>query len=76
MSYFENKASNQSGSFDDLLEEEVQEQDFVFIVNGATGELKSVFCPSIAINEIHHAIPQVLEIFGIDEIGGQPPVVH
>ena len=76
MSYFENKRSNQSGTFDDLMEEEVQEQDFVFVVNGSTGELKSVFCPTITVNEIHHAIPQVLEVFGIDEIGGQPPVVH
>lgn len=77
MSYFEDKASKQSGRVDDLLNEEVQDEDFVFIVDGVTGELKSVFCPQLPDNtQVNSTIIRTLNVFGIDELGGQPKTVH
>lgn len=77
MSYFEDKASKLSGHVDDLLNEEVQDEDFVFIVDGITGELKSVFCPQLPDNtQVSSTIMQTLNVFGINELGGQPKTVH
>ena len=47
MPYFEDKSSKNTGHIDDLVQEEVQSEDFVFVVNGVTGELKSVFCDTL-----------------------------
>lgn len=53
------------GSFFD----EVNEDDFAFVVS-SDGELKSVLVPSIA-DDVPDNIIKILEIFGINNIGGQ-----
>lgn len=56
---------DEEGSFFD----ELGETDYAFVVS-AQGELKSVFVPSSE-GEVPENINKVLEIFGINEVGGQ-----
>lgn len=56
---------NEEGSFFD----ELGETDFAFVVS-AEGELKSVFVPTTD-SEVPENITKILEIFGINDVGGQ-----
>ena len=73
---YDNKDNTIQGTFEDLYETEVSSTDYVFVVSG-DGALKSVFCPDLAdINsEVPMTINDILKVFGIKDIGGQP-VLH
>jgi len=72
---YEDKDSKVLADFDEIFENEVESTDYVFVVSG-NGALKSVFCPSVDNdNEVPMTITDVLEVFGIKELNGQP-VLH
>jgi len=71
---YEDRDNKVLADFDELFENEVESTDYVFVVSG-NGALKSVFCPSVDNDEVPMTITDVLEVFGIKELNGQP-VLH
>lgn len=72
---YEDKDNKISADIEELFDSEVESTDYVFIVSG-NGALKCVFCPNMDDNEeVPTTITDVLEVFGITVLGGQP-VLH
>lgn len=71
---YEDKDNNVLADFDELCDTEIDSTDYVFIVSG-NGALKSVFCPSVDDDDVPMTITDILKVFGIKELNGQP-VLH
>ena len=71
---YEDKDNNVLADLDELCDTEIDSTDYVFIVSG-NGALKSVFCPSVDDDDVPMTITDILKVFGIKELNGQP-VLH
>jgi len=71
---YEDRDNNVLADLDELCDTEIDSTDYVFIVSG-NGALKSVFCPSVDDDDVPMTITDILKVFGIKELNGQP-VLH
>lgn len=71
---YEDEDNNVLADLDALCDTEIDSTDYVFIVSG-NGALKSVFCPSVDDDDVPMTITDILKVFGIKELNGQP-VLH
>lgn len=58
---------HQEVDFDDVYEQEIEDDDFGFIVD-ANGDLKSVFLPdNMSVSDLPESVQKIFELFGIDD---------